>query len=62
MDKAEAVGELNKVVTKLGISLQKLMMLQNRSRYMTAEEIMQEMMIILSFGDDLNNKKPSIIV
>ena len=61
MDKQEVINELNNTITKLADSLQKLFGLQSRVAYMTAEEIMQEMLLILSFGDEIE-QKPSILV
>ena len=61
MDKTEVIKELDGVIMKTTIAAQKLMNLKARTPQMNADEIMQEMLLILSFGDELD-KKPSIIV
>ena len=61
MDKTEVIKELDGVTMKTTIAAQKLMNLKARTPNMNADEIMQEMLLILSFGDELD-KKPSIIV
>ena len=61
MDKTEVIKELDGVIMKTTIAAQKLMNLKARTPNMNADEIMQEMLLILSFGDELD-KKPSIIV
>ena len=61
MDKTEVINELDGVIMKTTIAAQKLMNLKAKTPQMNADEIMQEMLLILSFGDELD-KKPSIIV
>ena len=61
MDKAEVIRELDGAIMKMTVAAQKLINLKSRSPQMTAEQVMQEMLIVLSFGDEID-KKPSIIV
>lgn len=61
MDKTEVVKELDNTIMKITRAAQNLMALKVRSPQMNADEILQEMLIILSFGDNLE-KTPSIIV
>ena len=61
MDKTEVVKELDNTIMKITRAAQNLMALKVRAPQMNADEILQEMLIILSFGDNLE-KTPSIIV
>lgn len=61
MDRAEVIRELDGVIMKMTVAAQKLINLKSRSPQMTAEQAMQEILIVLSLGDELD-KKPSIIV
>lgn len=62
MDRDEVLQELDETIRKLNLTVKKMMDLRLRSNVMSAEEIMREMLIILSFGDEPLENKPSIIV